>query len=211
MDILEQTEIQLEWPDTNKLCVHPYPTHKRSGGIHLSDILRKIAVSTGQLKDEDRDDEMPIRVFLGLAWEQMAARLYPNMIWQPSEVKRDGIAGSPDGYTYKGGLIEEPDGTRHQDGELIIDEFKYTGKSLRVKGGTPDQLKDIRGEWLWMHQGMGYCNMHEYRPDKVRYHVCWAMGNYTFPIKERYIRYLIQFSPNELEGNWKMVVKNKFK
>lgn len=206
MELLEQTEIQLEWPDANKLCVHPYPTHKRSLGIHLSDILRKIAVSTGQLRDEDREDEMPIRVFLGMCWEQMAARLYSDMVWQPGEVKRDGIAGSPDGFTTQHCTMN-PFSTE----EWIIDEFKYTAKSLRVKGGGPDDLKDIRGEWLWMHQGMGYCNMHPDRPNKVRYHVCWAMGNYTFPIKERYVRYLVQFSKNELEGNWKMVVKNKFK
>lgn len=197
MEILEQTEIVLEWPDTNKLCVHPYPTHKRSKGIHLSDILRKIAISTGQLRDEDRDDEMPLRVFLGICWEMGCVRLYPDVIWQPGEIKRSGIIGSPDGY-----------GTYND--ELTIEEWKFTAKSLRQKGADKDTCKDIGQEWLWMMQVKGYCWLHPDQPRLVRLHVCWVCGNYVYPLTEKYIRYLIRFTDNEVEGVGQMITKNKF-
>jgi hypothetical protein len=206
MQLLEQTEIKLEWFDLNKLHEHPYPKHKRSKGLHLSDILRKIAIKNNVLKDEDRADEVPLRVFIGMAWEQACVRLYPEIRWQPEELTRDGVAGSPDGFSYN--ILH---GTALLGDEGIIEEFKFTAKSLRKKGSTPDDLKDIRDEWLWMQQVMGYCNMHPGRLTLARLHVCWECGNYVYPLQERYIRYLIRFEPRELEGNWKMVVKNRYK
>lgn len=197
MKVLEQTEINLEWKDIPELYEHPILNTPRSAGVHLSNILRKVAIDTGQLSEGDRDDEMPLRVFLGLAWEAMAVRLYKDIAWQPGEFERDGIYMTPDGISEIKGL-----GT-------VVEEFKYTGKSLRVKGGDKDQLKSITGEWMWIQQGLGYCNA--VGTDLVRYHVCWSRGVYSYPMVERYIRYLVQFSRLELEGNWKMVMKNKYK
>lgn len=201
MQVLEQTEIKLEWKDSLRLYEHPYPTYKRSKGIHVTDVLRYIAIKTNLLTDEDRNDDMPLRVFLGMAWEQMCVRLYdPNEIkWQPGELERDGIMGSPDGFSMDWHpTIDIPT-------DMCIEEFKYTAKSLRKKGGEPDQLKDITREWLWMNQVMAYCNMAGL--NMARLHVCWACGNYVYPLTERYVRYLIRFEPRELEGNWKMITK----
>jgi hypothetical protein len=202
MDILEQTEIKLEWADLQKLHYHPQPVYSRSKGLHLSDILRKIAIETQQLTDEDREDEMPIRIFLGLAWEEMCVRLYPEINWQPGELKRDGVYGTPDGESKIGipGLDKK---------ERCVEEWKFTHKSCRMKGGPPESNRDIRGDWMWMHQIMGYCNLNQFRSTLARLHVCYANGNYTYPLTEKYIRYLIRFSDRELEGNWKMVMKYK--
>lgn len=200
MRVLEQTEITLSWLDADKLHPHPYPTHKRSAGVHLTDILRYIAIQTNQLTDADRDDEMPLRVFLGMAWEQMAARLYPEMIWQPMELERDGIAGSMDGLS-----LLEPSGELEQ----VVEEFKYTAKSMRVPGGKADQHKDIRTEVLWMWQVMGYLAMLPGEPTLARLHVCWSRGAYVYPLRESYIRYLIRFERAEIENTWRMVLNHK--
>ena len=210
MKLLEQTEIKLEWFDLNKLHPHPYPQHKRSKGLHLTDVLRKIAIKNGILTEEDRTDEAPLRVFLGMAWEQMCVRLYPEMRWQPGEVSRDGVAGSPDGYSPL--TINSTSPHIPQTREDCIDEFKYTAKSIRKKGGQPDELKDIGGEWLWMMQIKGYLAAHPAHPTLARLHVCWARGNYTYPyMTERYVRYLIRFTTEEIEGCWEMVKKNRYK
>jgi hypothetical protein len=212
MKLLEQTEIKLEWFDLNKLHPHPYPQHKRSKGLHLTDILRKIAIRNNMLTEEDRTDEAPLRVFLGMCWEAGCVRLYPDMKWQPGEVSRDGVAGSPDGestLTLASGHDQAGGGDIYR--ELAVEEFKYTAKSIRKKGGKPDELKDIGGEWLWMMQVKGYLAMHPSRPTLARLHVCWARGNYQWPMEERYVRYLIRFTQEEIEGCWAMVKKNRYK
>lgn len=212
MEILEQTEIKLDWEDLKNLRIHPEPVYSRTVSLHLSDILRKIAIETGQLTDEDRADEMPLRVFLGLAWEAWCVRLYPEVNWQPGELCRDKVYGTPDGLTIQGAIEEEPDGFRHHvEGNVMLEEYKFTHKSCREKGGPPDSHRDIRGDWMWMHQLMGYINMYRANGyegmNLARLHVCYANGNYTYPLQERYIRYLIRFSDRELEGNWEMVMK----
>lgn len=200
MKVIERVEIKTEFADTARLHEHPYPTHTRSTGtIHLTDILRKIAIQTGILDDEEQADEMPLRMFLGMAWEQMCVRLYPNIWWQPGEVERDGVVGSPDGYSI--------DPTRGY--ETVIEEFKYTSKSLRVKGGSAGSMKDITKETLWVWQVGSYLAMHPDRPTLVRFHICWANGSYDYPLHPVYIRYLIRFTDDEVNNIWRMVVANK--
>lgn len=165
--------------------------------------------------EEDRKDDMPLRVLLGLAFEESAARLYPKMHWQPGQIEWDGVIGSPDGIS----PIPFSDPQTH-----YIDEFKYTGKSQRVKGAKTQangtvadkDLKDIRGEWLWMQQGMSYLNLLrlanvKYRKIRLaRFHICWKYGPYApFPYEERYMRYLVEFSDAELRGNWAMLQERK--
>lgn len=218
MKLLEQVEINLNWADAN-LVAHPTPEYKRSTGVHLMQVLRHVAVSTGQLVVGDEvDDDMPLRVLLGMGWEWAAARLYPDMWWQPGELCRDGVYGTPDGISDL-----NPKEVTEASGWALrcVDEFKYTRKSLRTKGGKPDQWKDITREWLWMQQCMGYANMVNHVMGETgscwhaRLHVLWACGNYDWAdrvgggARERYVRYLVQFSEGELESNWRMVMANK--
>ena len=197
MKLLEQVEISLDWLDASTLHEHPYPQHKRSTDkVHVSTILRYLAVKMGKLDDSEKEDEMPLRVFLGMAWEQMVVRLYDGIWWQPGELVLNEIAGSPDGYSYD------------DKGDLLIEEMKYTGKSLRTPGGKEDQLKDIISEWLWISQVKAYCFMHEEKPTKARFHICWSRGVYTYPLRERYMRYVVQFTREELEQNWKMITNH---
>ena len=200
MRVIEKVEIKLEWKDIDSRVVHPRPTYKRSTGKkvkHVMEILRHVAVNNGRLRDEDRIDEMPLVVGLGMAFEEWCAGLYPNMHLQPGEVKREGVAGNPDGF----------DSIFIGD---LVDEFKFTYKSLRKR-------QDIRDEWMWMQQVMAYINIIDqekyvfggevFRPSHGRFHICWANGDYTYPLQPRYIRYLVEFGRMELEENWNMMTK----
>lgn len=202
MKVLEIREIKLEWRDIDRRINHPLPHQVRSTSLpHVTGILQSIAITTGQLSAEDRADEMPLRVAVGMGWEWFAAGLYPEMEWQPGELELDGVVGSPDGFN----LISDVTGIHFP----IIEEFKYTAKSMRVKGGRPDQLKDIRREWMWMAQGMSYAHMHPAVINHVRFHINWSCGNYTYPLQERYFSYLVEFSDEELRANWRMLKDHK--
>jgi hypothetical protein len=211
MQILEQIEVKLNWTDFNSLHVHPYPTHKRSNGIHVSDILRKVAIKTQVLKVSEIEEEFaPLRVFLGLAWEQQCVRLYKDIAWQPGELHRDGIAGSPDGESqyYHNDTYEE-DGSDDVP-ETLIEEFKYTAKSCRIPGSGPDTVRDITQDWLWRNQVLAYMAMHPVKPTLVRWHICFCNGNYTYPMTEKYIRYLVRATQQEIDNCWAMIKKNKY-
>lgn len=216
MKLLEQVELKLDWLDASTLHEHPYPQHKRSTDkVHVTDILRYIAVESKKLDDSDRDDEMPVCVLLGMGWEMACARLYPEMWWQPGEFDKDRVIGSPDGLSVAGetegdfrlvelGLI--------RTGESIIDEFKYTKKSMRKPGGSPDEMKDLNSEWLWAQQVLSYMAMSEYNIRLVRFHVLWSRGNYDFKgggNKERYVRYLLRAEDREVESTWRMIMNHK--
>lgn len=210
MQVLEQVEVKLEWSDLDNLTYHTRNEERRVyEKVHVSDVLRSVAIRHGQYTNEDREDEMPLRILLGLAFEESAARLYEDMWWQPGQVEVDGVVGSPDGVTFPK--------------VMAVDEFKYTGKSMRKKGaktqadGTvaAEDLKDIRGEWIWMQQGMSYVNLlrriSQLCKDlcSCRFHICWKYGWYTHPFTEVYMRYLVRFSEAELRGNWALLQSNK--
>lgn len=202
MKVLDITEVKLEWSDINSRIQHPKPTHKRSPGVHVSGVLKHIAQKLGTLKEDDGNDEMPMVVAMGMAFEEWAAGLYPKMKWQPGELKHQGVVGSPDGKSWLTRLGQEVcDGLEHKP---VIEEFKFTYKSLRTRQGDA-----ILHEWLWMQQIMAYCNMDKNKPDLGRLHVWFAAGDYTYPLKPRYLRYLIQFSELELKNNWAMIQRYK--
>lgn len=192
-EVLEQTEIGLEWMDLQKLTRHQRVEHTRSKGVHLSGVIKVVALKRGLLKSEDEVDEMPTVVLLGVAWEDAAVQLYPDLAWQPGEIKLDGIAGSPDGYSscnlFDGG-----------DDWECVDEFKLTYKSNRNR-------QDIRAEQMWMMQVMGYCKMEGFF--FVKLHVLWACDNYVMPFRPKYIRYLLRFTQQELDANWALMLKYK--
>src|SRR6266571_1050494 len=114
MTLLDTTEVFIELSDIERR-IRPKPDSEwtakpRSKGVHVSDILQYAWY--GSSSDEDRErkkkeaDEdleiLPLRMALGLAWEEWVAGLYPEMEWQPGEFEKDGIIGSPDGIARDG-------------------------------------------------------------------------------------------------------------
>lgn len=227
MKILLHENVQLEFADIrNRTPINiVHGTVARSPGVHLSGVLREYALKAEILTPSELDeDEYPLRMALGVAWEEFLASLYPETAWWPGEWVRDGVAGNPDGV----GLLlpEREDLDDPSEGwkpAMIIEEVKYTHKSCSNGRDVPN-LNDRQGvkDWMmWLNQGMGYCNLHpsnrmpadggieHLRPRLVRYHVLYGCGDYVRPYKERYVRTLVEFTDKELDKNWETVQKYK--
>ena len=194
MKVLEAVEVSLGWKDLDVRTFHPRPTHTRTKGVrHVSAIIKHIAIATKMMQEYEVDlEEYPLRMAMGVAWEEMACGLYGNgdgFTWQPKEVMRDGVVGSPDAEVKKAGRIVQ------------IDEFKFTHLSCRTK--------TIADMWMYLTQGQAYCAMHKDRPRLVRYHILHACGDYARPFKEKYMRYLCEFTETEIEACWRMIVAHK--
>src|SRR5688572_29137553 len=135
--VLEAVEVSLGWRDLDNRTFHPRPTHKRTKGVpHVGAILKHIAVSTKMVEPHEIDlEEMPLRMMLGVAWEETCAGLYGDghgFTWQPGELMRDGIAGSPDGWIKKAGRVVQ------------VEEWKFTHLSCRNR--------TIADMWLYLAQ-----------------------------------------------------------
>jgi hypothetical protein len=164
----------------------------RTKGIHLSGVLRYVAIESGLMKVAESIEEeelLPLRMALGLAWEEFAVSLYPEIYWQPGELSPEGIAMTCDGHSF---IVDR--------GSLCIEEFKLTWKKVR----SGDEL--LRDEWYWMQQGRGYCWGYDAR--FIRWHCCYVNGDYrgSGPI---YKRYLVSLSDSDVESTRSLILKNK--
>ena len=197
--VLEQTDVNLDRQDLLSRCPIALPVSGkgkvqvagRASGMHLSGVLRYIAVTTGLLKIAEEIDEelLPLRLALGHAWEEFAVSLYPEIDWQPGEITQEGISMNCDGIAW----VES-------EGANRLDEFKLTWKRAK----SAEEI--VREQWYWLQQGRGYCWGYESR--LVRWHVCFVNGEYKGggPI---YRRYLIRFTDQEIESTRKMILKHK--
>lgn len=199
MTLIEEVEVKLERSDLlNRVPVERRKLPKRAPGMHLSGILRYTLSSYRMpgwqkyLIDLDEDEGLlPLLWALGIAWEEFCVSLYPSTMWQPGEVSvEDPTTTNRQVWMNCDGLYALP------GGGLALDEFKYTS----CKRKPADQfLRD----WLKMQQGLGYCA--GYGAEYVRWHVLW---NYQ-PYKPQYIRYLVQFTLQEIEASKRMIFNNR--
>src|SRR5271155_190749 len=191
-------------------------THPRSSGIHLSSIIRHIALKTGELAKEygvgPGLTEMiatlnpqqaascgPIvKASIGLAWEHWLAARVQGLNHQPGELIWDGIIGSPDG------IGEEWMGDQPNELRFIIHEFKATWKSSAYP---------VTDQWMWMAQCMGYCYMlgkeMEEPVNTCVLHPVYMCGDYRSNRDPIYKPTIIEFDQQELEMNWQLIMDNK--
>ncbi len=168
---------------------------ERTPGVHLSGVLDFVADASGLFKTQkgqpgqDFEENYPTIMAMGVAWEEFAVSLYPDMAWQPGEWSRDEIYGTPDGLS----TLDDTD-------IVVVEEFKFTTK----------KQQPVKQCWKYVRQGMGYCAMSGFR--HVRYHVCWVHGDYSGGHWPIYTRTLLEFSDEEIEKFWiGVVLKNKEK
>jgi len=196
--LISETEVKLERADLDRRIVLARDVDPTTGlivpparrpGLHLSGLLKYIAeVSkvTARLQ-EIADEEYPLRWLMGHAVEEFLASLYPLMVWQPGEVV-DPVIMNPDGVSF-----EELDGPNEQ----VIEEFKHN-RSKRYDG-----REFLTKKWLFKHQGMGYCL--GYGARFVRWHVLYSM-EWPDPV---YVKYLYQFTDEDLAGMRRIVDSNR--
>ncbi len=201
MQILEEVEVKLELSDLSRRVLLPrlatpdgfYAQLPRSAGVHMSGVLKPLAIAAKQLKPyEQLEEEYPLMWALGVAWEEFVASLYPGMDYQPGEVVKGGIAMTCDGLNW----LDEW-------GEACIEEMKFTTKLER--GETEGSVKSFKDEWMWLQQGKAYC--YGYGPRIVRWHVLFMIP--FFKGGPKYKRFTVRFTDNDISQAWNMFCANK--
>jgi hypothetical protein len=189
--------------------VLPEPKVPRSQGIHVSNIIRCIAASTGILKPSwaeelslwdvrtITDPTAIIRISIGLAWEQyyIPEILGPLMgvVDHPGEMEVDGIYMTHDGESVSVIITDNAHPTT-----VVVHEVKATYKSVKTVG-------DLRGQWMWLAQLMAYCKGRGTRVTML--HVLFLCGTYIFPITPELRCWRIEFTEEEIERNWEMLMR----
>lgn len=178
----------------------------RSSGVHLSGILRAMALESGLLRagDDEEDDLQAMlakhpdkqsggvavfnRIALGLAWEDWYSRqLGPDLIYHPGEFSRDGIVCTPDAIQIG------------EDCQTIIHEFKLTWKSAK---------KPLVRDWFYWAQVKGYCAI--LGALEAVLHVMYVNGDYA-GCGPKLVSCHAWFSREEVETLWENIRSNKDK
>ena len=179
----------------------------RTSGIHLSAIIRHIALLTGDLAKEystgptltnliTTHSSSPyscrcgpiVRASIGFAWERFLAPKIHNLNHQPGELICDGIVMSPDGI----------------DDDLVIHEFKATWKS---------SVYPVTDQMMWMWQVMGYLwGLSKDVGEQCRVaviHPVYMCGDYRSERDPVYKPTVVEFDWIELEANWNRMLNYK--
>lgn len=182
---------------------HNYPISlanddTRTPGVHVSDVIRSIAVKIGKLKEYEAEEladievrfpadaQSTLRIALGLAWENWIASALPWIEFHFGEVQLEGIFMTPDGISDVIGI----DRNTHS----YLHEFKLTWKSSK---------RDIRDEWYWLSQVMAYLKKMKLRAAVV--HIYYVNGNYRGSGPQRRSYHLV-FTQAEIDANWTMIM-----
>jgi hypothetical protein len=183
----------------------------RSPGIHVSSIIRNIAMENGILQVNEVDELSLIeahsitdpvalaRIGLGIGWERYyipeVLTRYHNVDDHPPEAFLDGIYMSKDGESVS--VIITVEGPRWAK---VIHEVKCTYKSINTVG-------DLTRQWMWLAQIKAYCKAANTRFAVL--HVMFVCGDYTYPIKPVPLAWQIEFTDQEIESNWDLLREYK--
>ena len=162
----------------------------RSPGLHVQAINKALGVAAGKVTDSDlasypfekfSDSLYPLLPALGVAWEEFRASLYSEseLLWQPCELERDGIYGTPDGFLDSGAIWE-----------------------CKL---TTAKIKSVADCWMYLKQGLAYCAMSGRR--RVVYDILWVLGDYSRPYQPIGTVTEVEFESREIEAWWKAVVR----
>lgn len=188
----------------------PHPDTPRSKGIHVSKVIRSLAVQNGALKREWVDPEdvglveagvdafwdkldsvSRLRMSIGLAWEQWYIPQLGDVTFHPGEMQVDGIYMTHDGESLD--VIITPEGPRY---ELAVHEVKATYKSTKTVG-------NLESQWMWVTQTKSYCKGLGTRIAYV--HVLFLCGDYSRPIQPQLKCWRLEFDQEEIDTTWDVI------
>lgn len=187
------------------ICL-PQNRSPRSAGVHVSSIIRNMAVERGILdigitedlslveanQEEWWNNLNPVdrlRMSIGRAWEDWYVPQLGHVVPWPGEMHLDGIYMTHDG--------ESLDMVLSGGYELACHEVKATYKSTKTVG-------DLRSQWMWLTQTKAYCKG---LGTTIAYvHVLFLCGDYHFPIQPMLRCWRIDFSQLEIDASWEMLV-----
>lgn len=182
----------------------------RTPGYHLSAINARLGVAAKELTDSEAygfpferitATHLPLMLALGQNAEEFRAQFFQDdeMLWQPGELTRDGIHGTPDGLIFAGTLNPGVD--------PVIDlPFRDLPRSWECKR-TSKKTCHVSKHWLYLKQCLGYCAMGQ--PRLCQLDILYVDGNYMRPYQPCAISSLIEFTEAEVESWWVNVVKSK--
>ena len=202
------------------MALLPFPSGggPRSGGVHLSGLLKSMALDYGFLDKQYADDlklvevagsgetwwagldeATKLRMSFGLAWEAWYLPQVPGVVHQPGEMELAGIYMNCDGQSLDAVMVEG----RHKY-VIAIHEVKTTSKSTNTVG----DLNEFNPKnWLWLSQTMAYCKA---AGATVAYlHILYLYGDYTRPFKMQLHVWRVEFSQEELDGLWQRVLQHR--
>jgi len=187
----------------------------RSKGIHVSSVIRNIAIENGILNPEyvesldliDASQEqwwtgLPMRaqilIAMGMAWDEWYLPNLGYVVPHPGEMELDGIYLTPDGESLDMIRVE-----RQNHHVVAIHETKLTSKSTKTVG-------DLSSQWMWLCQIKAYCKAAGTRLAFL--HVLFLCGDYKFPItpqigplKDQMTAWRLEFTQEELDENWDII------
>lgn len=141
-------------------------------------------------KADDGPD--PLKLAAGLAFEAYLERVLQGgheEIQRPGEftvkVQKTLLTFSPDLLIF--------------NGTLRVGEIKWTWMSSK---GAPEHPKFDK----WFTQMKAYC--HHLGTRLARLYVYFACGDYTYPLTPQFHVYDTEFTPQELQENWDMLVNH---
>lgn len=189
----------------------PSTSAGRSPGLHVSSIIRLLAMERGILAADEMEElslidvrdmsrigiVAQLRIHLGLAWEEHYLRQLLDVEKHPGELKLDGVYLSPDGESFS--VIFTLPGKWG----VIIHEVKCTYKSTNTTTARGKVLEG-RKNFLWMCQLKSYCKAKGTRFGVL--HVLHVCGDYVRPIVPMLYRYHIEFTQQELDDNWNLLM-----
>lgn len=181
----------------------------RSPGVHLSGIIRPLAIRLKCFDEEDEgldsliarlgsegtagggSSDVLCRIAAGLAFEDWIVKQIPGLQYHPGEKCVDGIYMTPDGKehpTYDGnGAVCYPP---------VIHEFKLTWRSA---------AKPPPVYWDW--QSASYCRAEG--ATRAVLHAYHVNGDYKTGRRPMYIKHTRDWEPGEMEGIWRMIVGHR--
>lgn len=201
MKIHYEREIRLTHDIMRRRRPLPKLDAPRTKGVHVSAINQRLGIASKKLTDSESesfpfermtDTHYPLMMALGVGWEEFRASCYADdqLIWQPGELCRDDILGTPDGT-----LTDEELFDKH--GSAITWECKRTTKKITT----------IADHWMYQKQGMSYAAMGA--PRFVLYEILYVCGNYNRPYQPAAVSSLVEFSEAECEKWWSIVLREK--
>lgn len=169
----------------------------RQPGVHLSDILKRMAYEKDQKYHPDKPMDM-MALECGFTWEEvlsqsLAARHKDRAGYRPEQIQEDGVWMSPDWV--------------NPGGDVQMEEWKATRKSVKsyeekVQEWGPQMKSYLRA---LLKRGVA-------RRPVVRLRVWFIMGDWSFEAKgdmtllRDYWRIDVEFDKRDLEENWWRVV-----
>jgi hypothetical protein len=199
------------------VTLNPPAGPPRSEGIHVSRVIKGIAVEAKILRPEWVDPEdlslvetdgagdiwwqqldpaSKIRMSIGLAWEAWYVPQMGNVVLHPGEMRVEGIYMTHDGESldaiYRGGQTD----TGGAGWELCLHEIKATYKSTKTVG-------DLETQWMWLAQTKAYCKGLGTRIAFV--HVLFLCGDYKYPITPQLKCWRVEYTQEEIDDNWELL------